>query len=215
MEGFLGGMFKGSPRQAQAAAPTGAGGRPTAGAAAVGRQQQLHHYTRKTLGMGFIRQAVQLPAGVDLREWLALHCQDFFDSLALLVGVAAAADEGAPRLEPGFGFPPGYEYLWMDPRTKRPIKCSGPDYIDHVLEWVSSVINDARVFPPPGTSPEAYPRDFEKTAKAIFKRLFRIFAILYTHYYQRMDAMGAVAHLNTRCVCWRGVEGLGMGTGGR
>jgi MOB kinase activator 1 len=208
MEGFLGGMFKaaGSPR-GQAAAPTGAGGRPTAGAGAgagttgTGRQQQLHHYTRKTLGMGFIRMAVELPAGVDPREWLALHCQDFFDSLSLLVGVAAAADEGSPRLEPGFGFPPGYEYLWMDPRTRRPIKCSGPDYIDHVLEWVSSVLNDARLFPAPGTAasgPEAYPPGFEKTAKAVFKRLFRIFAILYTHYYQRMDAMGAVAHLNTR-----------------
>ncbi len=27
--------------------------------------------------------------------------------------------------------------------------------------------------------------------------LFRIFAILYTHHYQRMEGMGAVAHLNT------------------
>jgi MOB kinase activator 1 len=42
-----------------------------------------------------------------------------------------------------------------------------------------------------------YPRDFEKTCKGIFKRLFRVFAILYTHHYTRMESMGAVAHLNT------------------
>jgi MOB kinase activator 1 len=113
--------------------------------------------------------------------------------------VGVAADESAPKLEPGCGFPPGYEYLWICPRTRRPIKCSGPGYIEHVLSWVDSVLNDPRLFPSPGsTSPDAYPKDFEKTSKAVFKRLFRVFAILYTHYYQRMDSMGAVAHLNTR-----------------
>jgi len=198
MEGLLNGMAlpfnKASSNSPRPGAPTAAG-RPT-GAADAPRRQQLHHYTRKTLGMGFIRQAVQLPLGVDRREWLALHLQDFFDSASLLVGVAA--DEAAPRLEPGCGFPPGYEYLWIDPRTRRPIKCTGPEYIEHVLSWVTSVLNDARLVPLPGAAPEAYPHEFDKTAKAVFKRLFRVFAILYTHHYQRMDTMGAVAHLNTR-----------------
>jgi MOB kinase activator 1 len=64
-----------------------------------------------------------------------------------------------------------------------------------VLTWVDGLINDEAVFP---TSTEArYPRDFEKTMKGVFKRLFRVFAILYTHHYQRMEGMGAVAHLNT------------------
>jgi hypothetical protein len=64
----------GSPRTAPTGRPTGRAG---AGAerAEGPRRQQLHNYTRKTLGMGFIRQAVQLPPGVDQREWLALHTQ--------------------------------------------------------------------------------------------------------------------------------------------
>lgn len=161
------------------------------------RQQLLLHQVNKTLGTGILRQAVQLPLGISRLEWLALHTRDFVDTASLLVSIVT--DEKAPRLEPGYGFPLGYEYLWIDPRTKRALRCSGPEYIEHVLAWAATVLNDARLFPQPGTgtAPETYP-GFEKTVKTIFKRLFRCFAILYTHYYQRMDAMGAVAHLNTR-----------------
>ena len=64
-----------------------------------------------------------------------------------------------------------------------------------MLDWVEGVINDETVFP---TSTDSrYPRDFEKVSRGIFKRLFRVFAILYTHHYSRMESMGAVAHLNT------------------
>lgn len=36
---------------------------------------QLHTLARKTLGTGNIRQAVQLPEGEDLNEWLAVHSE--------------------------------------------------------------------------------------------------------------------------------------------
>jgi MOB kinase activator 1 len=157
------------------------------------KRQQLHNYTRRTLGMGYIRQAVELPEDADRNEWMAVHAVDFWNAVSLLVGIAT--DEAQTRLEPGWGFPPGFEYLWVDAATRKPIKCSGPEYIDHVLSWVEDIINDENVFP---TSTDArYPRDFDKTCKAIFKRLFRVFAILYTHSYRRIEGMGAVAHLNT------------------
>lgn len=157
---------------------------------------QHRHYTRRTLGVG-IRHAVSLPAGERLSEWLASHTIDFYHAVCMLVGIVA--DDNETRgLEPGRGFPPGFEYLWADTVAKRTIKCNGPQYVDLVLNWVQGIINDRNIFPQSqqqnGPCP---PRDFEKTCKGVFKRLFRVFAILYTHHYQRMESMGAVAHLNT------------------
>lgn len=90
-------------------------------------------------------QAVQTPPGEDYLEWLATNTVDFFNGVSLLVGIVT--DEGQARLEPGYGFPPGFEYLWVDAGTRKPIKCSGPEYIEHVLSWVDSIINDESVFP--------------------------------------------------------------------
>jgi MOB kinase activator 1 len=88
---------------------------------------------------------VQTPPGEDYLEWLATNTVDFFNGVSLLVGIVT--DEGQARLEPGYGFPPGFEYLWVDAGTRKPIKCSGPEYIEHVLSWVDSIINDESVFP--------------------------------------------------------------------
>lgn len=33
--------------------------------------------------------------------------------------------------------------------------------------------------------------------KSIFTRMFRIFAIIYTHHFTKLEELGAVAHLNT------------------
>ena len=158
------------------------------------RRQALHQYTKRTLGTGFIRQAVALPPREDLEEWLACNTVDFYNAITLLVGIVT--DDSQPRLDPGWGFPPGFEYVWIDAKTRKPIKCSGPDYIEHVLSWVEGVVNDERTFlsSPPyspatfsssssggssaaaaaaadGRGASRYPRDFkEKTVKVIFKR---------------------------------------------
>jgi len=157
------------------------------------RTQSVNNIKTKTLGSGYIRHAVELPPGENTEEWIAMHCIDFFNAVSLLVGIVH--DETAPQLPPGAGFPPGFEYLWADPLTKRTIKCSGPSYIEYVMNWIEASLNDPRIFPT--TSSQHYPRDFVKTCKGIFKRMFRIFAILYTHFYHRVDALGSVAHLNT------------------
>ena len=157
------------------------------------RTQSVNNIKTKTLGSGYIRHAVELPPGENLEEWIAMHCIDFFNAVSLLVGIVH--DESAPQLPPGAGFPPGFEYLWADPISKRTIKCSGPAYIEYVMNWIEACLNDPRIFP--SSSSQHYPRDFVKNCKGIFKRMFRIFAILYTHFYHRVDALGSVAHLNT------------------
>jgi MOB kinase activator 1 len=41
-----------------------------------------------------------------------------------------------------------YEYLWADGETiKRPIKVSAPEYVDYLMTWVQSILDDESIFP--------------------------------------------------------------------
>ena len=40
----------------------------------------------KTLGSGNLRQAVQLPEGEDINEWIAVNTVDFFNQINMLYG---------------------------------------------------------------------------------------------------------------------------------
>lgn len=41
-----------------------------------------------------------------------------------------------------------FEYLWQDSdKYKRPTKMAAPDYIEHLMSWVQSNIDNEQVFP--------------------------------------------------------------------
>lgn len=41
---------------------------------------------------------------------------------------------------------PKYEYRWADGvKVKKPIECSAPVYVFHLMEWVESVLDDQTV----------------------------------------------------------------------
>ncbi|CAM9276902.1 unnamed protein product [Ectocarpus sp. 6 AP-2014] len=173
--------------------------KPVKGHQGGSKREELHQFTRKTLGSGNMRLAVQLPPSEELNEWLAVNTVDFFNEVSLLYGIVA--DGAAQYDRPGEGFPPGFEYLWVPEGAKgkgrkpAPQKCSAPQYVDHVMTWVEDQINKEDIFP---TTPDAtYPKDFKKTAMTIFKRLFRVFAIIYCSHFDNIEQLGAAAHLNT------------------
>jgi Mob1/phocein family len=76
----------------------------------------------------------------------------------------------------------------------------------------------------PTNSEAGYPKDFKKTVTTIFKRLFRVFAIIYCSHFETIEQLGAAKHLNTSfkvrtstavslCVCylrlsWPALAGL-------
>jgi MOB kinase activator 1 len=158
------------------------------------KRDELHQYTRKTLGSGNMRMAVALPEGEDLNEWMAVNTVDFFNEVSLLYGIVM--EEEMPAMGPGEGFPPGFEYLWADGvRVKTPVRCSGPEYVDYVMTWVEEQINNDDIFP--GSADKPFPRNFQNIIKQIFTRLFRVFAIIYNNHFSKMERLGAVAHLNT------------------
>lgn len=71
---------------------------------------------------------------------------DFFNELSLIWGIIC--DIGFLKIEPGKGFPPGFEYRWSDGSSlKSPVYCSGPEYVEFVMNWVDKEINNGVLFP--------------------------------------------------------------------
>lgn len=126
-----------------------------------------------------------------IKPFLAL---DFFNEVSLIWGITTETE--MPTYGPGEGFPLGFEYLWADGvKIKTPLRCSSTEYVDYVMTWIEEQINNEQLFPT--TSDSAFPRNFLTVVKQVYTRLFRIFAIIYTHHFKRLEDLGAVAHLNT------------------
>jgi MOB kinase activator 1 len=158
------------------------------------RRSTLSKHTKRTLGSGNLRAAVALPPNEDRNEWLAANTVDFFNEISLLYGLVG--EDAQQFSQPGEGFPPGFEYRWQAPGTdSKPMKCSSPDYVDYVMTWVEDQINNEEIFPIQESQP--FPANFENYVRDIFKRLFRIFAIIYHRHFAVIEELEAAAHLNT------------------
>jgi len=132
-----------------------------------------------------LRLAVQLPEGEDLNEWLAVHTVDFFNHLNMLYGTCPIMSAG-----------PRYEYLWEDGvRYKRPAKLPAPEYVDALMNWAQSLLDDENTFPNKIGVP--FPKNFRDTVKTIVRRLFRVYAHIYSNHFDQICALGIEAHLNT------------------
>uniref|UniRef100_A0A7S0HRF8 Uncharacterized protein n=1 Tax=Phaeocystis antarctica TaxID=33657 RepID=A0A7S0HRF8_9EUKA len=158
------------------------------------KRYELHKYAQATLGAGNLHDAVTLPDGEDVNEWLAVNTVDFFNEINLLYGIIAefCTETACPVMCAG----PKYEYMWADGQTiKKPISCSAPRYVDYLLTWVQNLLDDERIFPTEIGKP--FPSDFMEHIRNIFKRLFRVYAHIYYCHFERMGALGAEPHLNT------------------
>lgn len=91
---------------------------------------------------------------------------------------------------------PNFQYRWADGvKVKKPVEVSAPEYVDLLLTWVESQLNDEAIFPIQigGT----FPKNFQSVVKTIFKRYFRVYAHIYHSHFPRIARVGAEAHLNT------------------
>ncbi len=89
-----------------------------------------------------------------------------------------------------------YEYHWADGQSiKKPIKCSAPRYIDYLMNWIQSQIDNEAVFPSAIGVP--FPKGFQNIAKTILKRLFRVYAHVYYEHLGQVVQLKEEAHLNT------------------
>ena len=161
------------------------------------RRYNLHKHAEATLGAGDLREAVRLPAGEDLNDWFAVNVTDFFNEISLLYGVLM--DTCTPASCPTMTAGAKYEYKWADGvRVKKPIRCSAPKYVDYLMTWVQTTLDDEKIFPVRVGEP--FPPNIRDTFCSMFKRLFRVYAHMYTHHFQALQDFGAEPHLNT---CFR------------
>eukprot|EP00457_Paulinella_chromatophora_P014833 gb/GEZN01015323.1/.p1 GENE.gb/GEZN01015323.1/~~gb/GEZN01015323.1/.p1 ORF type:complete len:242 (+),score=27.69 gb/GEZN01015323.1/:108-833(+) len=158
------------------------------------KEAKLTEYAKRTLGWGDLRNAVKLPEGVDLNEWLAINTVDFFNEIGILYGVVQdfCSTSSCPFMSAG----PQYRYYWADgKKIRKPIEVSAPKYIELLLLWVEEQINDQAFFPVRIGDP--YPKNLHASIRVIFKRLFRVYAHIYHSHFDHVASLGAQAHLNT------------------
>lgn len=168
--------------------------RPRKNAPVGAKGAQLKQHIDATLGSGNLREAVQLPPGEDLHEWLAVNTVDFYNTISLLYGTLSeyCTPETCPTMCAG----PKYEYRWADGvKIKKPMECSAPRYVEYLMEWVESRVDDQNLFPQAPGAP--FPKNFQDVVRKIFTRLFRVYAHVYHSHFQRICQLGAEAHLNT------------------
>eukprot|EP00808_Paulinella_micropora_P017353 g48135.t1 len=159
-----------------------------------GKRHKLSEYAKATLGSGNMRSAVVLPKGEDLNEWLAVNTVDFFNEISLLYGTIT--EFCSPTSCPVMSAGPQYEYHWADGvKVKKPIKVSAPEYVDLLMSWVETQLNDEHIFPLQLGTP--FPKNLQAIVRVIFKRLFRVYAHIYHSHFQKIVGLGAEAHLNT------------------
>jgi len=158
------------------------------------KRYELHKHAKATLGMGNLKEAVRLPKGEDLHEWLAVNIVDFFNQVNILYG--NITDFCTPKTCETMSAGPKYVYLWADGQIiKKPIKVSAPEYVDYLMTWIQSIMDDESVFP--ARVDQAFPKTFKETAKIIMKRLFRVYAHIYYLHFNKIVSAGGEAHLNT------------------
>lgn len=118
---------------------------------------------------------------------------DFFNQINLLYG--SITEFCTPKDCPVMSAGPVYEYLWMDEASRKAIKCSAPEYVDHLMTWVQYMLDNETIFP--SRTDVAFPKNFQSIIKTIFKRLFRIYAHIYHSHFSKIVSLGEEAHLNT------------------
>lgn len=155
---------------------------------------RLHLAAEKTLGSGNLRDAVALPEGVDLNEWIATKAIDLFNEVELVYSVIRqyCTESACPCMSAGSKF----EYLWADGKEyKQPTKVTAPKYVELLFAWVQCQLDDEKVFP---TAPGVpFPPDFRERVQAIFKRLFRVYAHIFYGHYERVKELEFEHHLNS------------------
>ncbi|XP_066347091.1 MOB kinase activator-like 1A [Miscanthus floridulus] len=155
---------------------------------------QLRKHIDATLGSGNLREAVRLPIGEDLNEWLAVNTVDFFNHINVLYGTLM--EFCTPYTCPVMAAGPKYEYRWADGvKVKAPIKVSAPKYVDYLMDWIEIQLDDEAIFPQQLGA--AFPPNFRDVVKTIFKRLFRVYAHIYHSHFQMIVKLKEEAHLNT------------------
>jgi len=122
---------------------------------------------------------------------------DFFNQVNMLY--STVTEFCSPTACPTMSAGQRYEYLWADPTPNKsrgePLKMSAPEYVDTLMTYIQSRIDDEATFPSKIGAP--FPRGFMDVVKTIWRRLFRVYAHVYCEHFSVIVGLGLESHLNT------------------
>jgi MOB kinase activator 1 len=136
-------------------------------------------------------EVVARPDGIPEEEWMATCAVDFMNDLNLVV--ALAKDHcSCEQMKIG-----KTEFAWQDEKSskyKEPTKISAVQYMEELLYWTNSQLQDESFCP---TTPGApFPADFKVGIEKMFRRFFRVYGHIYHTHYREIEQLGAVEYLN-------------------
>jgi MOB kinase activator 1 len=133
-----------------------------------------------------------------IKGWVAVHAIDFYNDICLIWQVMAS-DPYLSSFRPGEGFPSGVEYRWSASPDEPAVSVSAPQYIELVLQWIANQINDPAKFPEDEEDEKRVysTPQFAALCGQIFRRLFRVYGIIYSSFFGTLEALDMAPHLNT------------------
>jgi hypothetical protein len=82
----------------------------------------------------------------------------------------------------------------VDASSKK-IKLSAPQYIDYMASSIQNMMGDETLFPT--KAGKEFPKEFSQLVRRIFGQLFRLFAHIYHHHYDKILSLYEEPHLNS------------------
>eukprot|EP01006_Ploeotia_vitrea_P051661 TRINITY_DN67584_c0_g3_i1.p1 TRINITY_DN67584_c0_g3~~TRINITY_DN67584_c0_g3_i1.p1 ORF type:complete len:243 (+),score=31.09 TRINITY_DN67584_c0_g3_i1:48-731(+) len=153
----------------------------------------MHKFAKSLLKTGDLRSSVRCPSDMDYNTWISVQTVDLYNITNLLYGSISefCTAETCKKMSSG----PTVEYRWKDPGRKKPVSVTAPQYVDLLMSWIETLINDESVFPTEEGQP--FPKDFPDVVKNIARRLFRVYAHIYYAHFEKICQLEEESHLNT------------------
>ncbi|CAO3684161.1 unnamed protein product [Umbelopsis ramanniana] len=149
-------------------------------------------FVSNMLVKGSFKTIVELPKYVDANEWLAFNTFEFFTYINLFYGSIAdfCTIQSCPSMSGG----PGIEYTWTDAQSKK-MKLPASQYVDFMATSIQNTLNDETLFPT--KAGRDFPRELPIVVRKIYSQLFRVFAHIYYHHYEKVLSLHEEGHFNS------------------
>jgi len=161
--------------------------RPTKGFPVESKLSEWLKYIESVVKGGDSKTAVIAPPRVGTSDWITAQTYAFYNFTNDLYGYLedSCTTKQCPHMTAG----KHWEFRWADGQTiKAPISISAPDYVDSLITWTESELDDPSTFPVYQGSKTT--KKFLPSVKNIFKRLMRVYAHIEFHHLNDLNVMG-------------------------
>lgn len=139
------------------------------------------------------RRGVICPPGISVNDWITVNLYAIYNQTNDLYGslLDYCTAKTCPKMTAGSK----WEYKWGDGKTvKKPISIPARDYIDYLMTWIDSELDDPMIYPTYEGS--KYAKKFLPSAKVIVRRMLRVYGHMENHHEKDLSAVEGRLHLD-------------------